>query len=200
MAALRRIVLPLLLAPILLVLGCEPSSNPTTVPDGAESVTPLLGGLVDGVLGVLSDVTTLRRTEDVEEGFCARNVRVSPAGGVVECAEAGLLLLFPPGALRETTEISVHIPRGDLVGYEFAPHGLRFETDVALIQDLDGTEADEDSSLLDDLVGAYVEEIDDVVTPLELLAAKLLGGWWRKDPEAVRLEIEHFSGYVCATS
>lgn len=196
MATIRRITF-VLLAPIFVGLGCDAPPTPTSVPDGIES-RPLLGVSLDLSL---SSLATLRRTEDVEEGLCAEDVAVGPEGGEVACPEAGLLLVFPRRALSETTEISVRIPRGDLVGYEFAPHGLRFEKKVELIQALEGTEAEENGGILGDLVGAYVDEIDDLVDPMETLTASLLGGSSdADDPEAVRIKIKHFSGYVCATS
>lgn len=111
----------------------------------------------------------------------------------MECEDAGLRVVFPPGALSEATEISIRIPDPRLVGYEFAPHGLEFDKAVVVRQDLDDTEAEENSSLLSQLVGAYVEEITSVTEALEILSLSL-------DDEEVRFRIRHFSGYICATN
>lgn len=190
MATLRRSGLAALLVPVLLALGCGEVSTPTDGPDHLEPARALS----------LTSLTTLQRTEDVEEGWCATDVPIGPDGGVVECEDAGLRLTVPGGALSETIEVSVNIPRGDLVGYEFEPHGTEFEKKVRLRQALAGTEAEENDSLLGDLVGAYVERIDDLVDPLELFTVGLLGGSDDDDPEALFYKIEHFSGYICASN
>lgn len=177
--------------PLLFVLACGDPSTPTATPEGLEPARALS----------LSSLMTLQRTVEVKKGLCARKVSVGPEGGSVECEDAGLRLDFPEGALSETIEVSVKIPRGDLVGYEFEPHGTDFEKKVRLRQSLAGTEAEERGSLLGDLVGAYVDEIDDVVNPLELFPAGLAGSSDEEDdPEALFFKIEHFSGYVCASN
>lgn len=187
----RRPVLWAVAAALLLVAGCADSPTPPASPDHVEPAAGLLS----------TTLTTLERTDPVEEGTCASGIAIGPAGGVVECEEAGLRLTFPEGAVSDTVEVSVDVPRGDLVGYEFAPHGIEFEKKVRLRQALDGTEAAGDLSLLGDLEGAYVDEVDDEVEPLEELELGLLGsGDEDDDPEAVFMDIEHFSGYVCASN
>lgn len=187
----RSIRFAALALPILALLSCgEPSSTPTS-PTGAEPSRSLLS------LGTLH---TLRRTQSVSEGWCATDVPVGPDGGVVECPAAGLRLEFPEGALPDTVDVSVDIPRGDLVGYEFEPHGIQFSKGVRLRQDLAGTEAEGSLGLLESLEGAYVTEVDDLVDPLEILHVDLLGSLLNGLDGTAIMKIRHFSGYVFATN
>lgn len=62
---------------------------------------------------------------------------IGPAGGTLSSADGSMMLRFPPGALTKETLISaqpventVFGPAG--VGYEFSPHGTRFEKPVTL--------------------------------------------------------------------
>lgn len=202
MKLLRIRTLPLLALFALVAVGC--SDAPTTAPERVDADAALLGGVTGTVGDVLTgttgtvtdavgDLTALRRTEPVSTGVCAEET-IGRRGGTIVCEEAGLRLEFPRHALGSDTRISVTVPRGDLVGYEFEPHGIEFRKDVRLRQSLEGTEAEE-RSLLDLLVGVYVEEIDDLIDPLELLPAVPAA-----DGDEVVIDIRHFSGYICATN
>ncbi len=59
-----------------------------------------------------------------------------------------------------------------------------------------GTELEENPDLLQELVAAYVEEISLLAEALELLNVSPSGG----EHEEVFFDIDHFSGYVCATN
>ena len=47
---------------------------------------------------------------------------------------------MPLGALSGPTRITVRAPAGNLVGYDFQPHGLEFERPLTLMQDLLSTD------------------------------------------------------------
>lgn len=67
---------------------------------------------------------------------------ITPDGGFLMFAEAGLLLYFPEGALSETTAITVTALKGNRVAYDFQPHGIVFNTPVYVAQELLQTELD----------------------------------------------------------
>jgi len=119
---------------------------------------------------------------------------IGPEGGVIRLEKAGLSIFFPPGALEEATEITLTAPAGRLLGYEFQPHGLRFETPVTVYQDLAvvvGTALDRQAD--SPLLAAYFEgPLRPSVEPKEIRPFRVLGALGV-------FEIEHFSGYVIAT-
>jgi hypothetical protein len=146
-------------------------------------VLGLVGGVVevvvDTVVGVLSPVLTrdepLRRDEVVSETIGRR-------GGTIHLPRAGLTVSVPRGALSRNTRITVRAPAGDLLGYEFAPHGLEFRKPVTLSQELSGSAGDLEAIYFD---GALQPE----VTVLEVIPVS--ASRWR----AV-FRIDHFSGYA----
>ena len=175
----------------LFVVGC--ADLPTAAePEATEPEYGLLGSLTGGLLGSDDDreVTVLRRTVPLEEDEVVSEV-IGRWGGVIHLPRAGLTVVVPRYALERDTRITVTAPAGDLVGYHFAPHGLEFDRDVTLTQNLLGTEG---LGLLSGLSVAYFEgELEPTVTALESLSIwllRLLGVF----------QIEHFSGYVIATN
>jgi hypothetical protein len=99
------------------------------------------------------------------------------------------VVVIPPGALKEDTQITLTAPAGELVGYEFEPHGLVFREPVELVQ-IWGRIADppEDGGF-----GAYHEDpLAPEVEALEIFRISL------EDGEG-SFFIDHFSGYVIAT-
>lgn len=163
-----------------------------TAPEPAtdEPQLGLIGDLTGGLLGGHSgEVTVLRRTVPLAEDEVASEV-IGPWGGVLQLPEAGLTVVVPRGALDRDTRITVTAPAGDLVGYHFAPHGLEFDRDLTITQNLLETEG----LGLRGLSVAYFEgELEPTVTALERLPLwllRLLGTF----------TVEHFSGYVIATN
>lgn len=68
---------------------------------------------------------------------------IGPAGGELAIPEAGLRLFVPRGALSRTTTITATALKGDLVAYEFGPHGTRFALPLIVTQATAGTDADD---------------------------------------------------------
>jgi hypothetical protein len=109
---------------------------------------------------------------------------IGPEGGVLVTAE-GHQLVFPAGALREPTEITMTTDP-EYVGVELEPHGLVFPAGRGPMLTLNYSGAD--VSPFRSLAVVYV---DDAGTPLELLPTTNLGG-----AEKVRTRLQHFSGYI----
>jgi len=206
MSTPRRFSMGTLLVMPLVLFGCSEGHVPTDATGEALS-TPRHAPAVRGKKAL----ATLHRTVEVAEGACATAVSVGPEGGTVGCEEAGLRLVFPPGAVEERVEITVEIPYGDLVGYEFFPEGLAFDAPVRVYQSLEGTsvEGSRARGLLRKLVGAYVEAVDAVVDPLEVYAIRPASSRPGASPRRGRgagsvneifYEIEHFSGYITASN
>jgi hypothetical protein len=155
-----------------------------------ESVAPsngLLGTLLGGPDEPSGEVAVLRRNVPLAEDEVVTQW-VGRLGGIIRLPRAGLTVVVPFGAVSRSTRITVTAPAGDLVGYDFQPHGLQFDRPLLVTQDLLSTEG---LGLLN-LQAVYFEGgLEASVTPLESLPVWLLNtlGIYR---------IEHFSGYALA--
>ena len=61
---------------------------------------------------------------------------ISPAGGFLGIAEAGLLVYFPRGAVSQSVVVTVTAQRGKDLVYSFEPHGLTFNVPIVVAQEL----------------------------------------------------------------
>jgi len=194
MVPTRKFTAALLVGASFLITAC--SESPTApAPVVEEPSYGLLGNLLGSLTGRGSgeQVTVVKRDRPLSEDEVASKV-IGYYGGTIHLPEAGLTVAFPWGAVRSPTRITVTAPAGNLVGYHFEPHGLRFRRDVTVVQDLRGTEADLlGLGLSLNLTAAYFEgELQSEVTALEsitLWLLRILGIF----------KIDHFSGYVIAT-
>jgi hypothetical protein len=135
---------------------------------------------LDVVVGVLSPV--LNRSEPLRRDEVV-SATIGRNGGTIRLPRAGLTVTIPRGALSSNTRITVTAPAGDLMGYEFAPHGLQFEKPVTLTQEITRREA------ANGLEGIYFEgELQPTVTVLEVKPVTV-----SRDHAIFR--IDHFSGY-----
>lgn len=193
MSYLRRFSSVLLTGAILAVSGCD-TPTPTDPQSPASEVEQLgLLGTVTGLLSPEREVNVLERAEPLESELSATRV-IGRDGGVIRIPEAGLTVSIPRHALTQSTRITVTAPAGDLVGYHFAPHGLRFRRSVTVRQDLSMTEAGLVTTLLGGLSGAYfVGDLQPKLLALEILDLSILDGL------LAQFSIDHFSGYVIAT-
>jgi hypothetical protein len=171
------------------MVGC---SDLPTAPS-SEAVAPsngLLGDLVgvvvstvDGVVkvvtGILSPVLT--REEPLTQDEVVTQT-IGRSGGTIRLPRAGLTVTIPYGALSSYTRITVRAPAGDLLGYEFAPHGLEFRKPVTLTQEVTSPDGGLEAIYFDG-------ELQPTVEVLEVLPV------WATGDVAV-FRIQHFSGYA----
>lgn len=127
---------------------------------------------------------------------------IGPEGGRLEIADAGVALVVPPSALDRPVELTLRALAGEAVAFEFAPHGLTFARPAEVHVRAEGTPAATllggaasrtGGSALAGFMGVYFEGDPALgVEPLETLETYL-----RDD--AIVFEIDHFSGYACAS-
>jgi hypothetical protein len=172
----------------LVVLASACSDLPTApAPEAVAPSAGLLGDLLAPVLRPSGQVAVLERSVPLAEDEVVTQW-VGRLGGIIRLPRAGLTVIVPFGALDSSTRITVTAPAGNLVGYEFQPHGLRFARPLTVTQDLLSTAG---LGLLD-LQAVYFEgELAPTVTPLESLPVWVLNalGIFR---------VEHFSQYAVA--
>lgn len=84
--------------------------------------------------------TLLRRTPLAADVSVTESI--GPRGGVLDIPAAGLHVVVPPGALKRETAITATALAGDMVAYEFGPHGTHFALPLVVTQATAGTNAD----------------------------------------------------------
>lgn len=192
MHRIRSLMGALAVGVLVLVAGCV---DAPTVPyeDLTDPEYGLLGSDGDLTSDLLDltgrEVTVLERARPLLRSESATQT-IGRRGGVIRLPESGLTVFVPWEAVRESTEITVTAPAGNLVGYHFEPHGLEFRHPVTLVQDMTLASLFDGKTLL----GAYFQgPLEPTVTALETLPLYLLRslGVFR---------IDHFSGYVIATN
>lgn len=142
-------------------------------------------------------VDVLQRSEPLLHNFAATAL-IGRAGGIIRIPEAGFSITFPPNSVRLPTPITVVALPGTSVAYLFQPHGLVFSNPPVITQDLRGTEAFDDPSLLAELEGAYFPDASmlDGLTAIvrETRPTTVDRTGWR-----MRFDVQHFSGYTAST-
>ena len=193
----KRVMFPALLASVLgVVVGCADGGRSIVGPNRVDAPAALLEGATSSITSLL--IAPLNRTtalpSDVVWSFT-----VGTGGGSSTNTATGLTIRVPSGALSAPTTITVRALAGKPVAYAFEPHGLVFNKQAYLTQDLRGTEVDVLSSLpllrgahfaTDELV--LNEEGLAVVTEIVPALVNLLS-------RSVTFGIGHFSGWIIAT-
>jgi len=181
-------VLPLLAALLVAVGGCAESVAPeASVVSAPEAARPFLGPLL---------VNVLQRGAPLGREVTAA-ATIGEAGGTIRIPEAGFSITFPAGAVHEPVEIRATALAGRNVAYRFEPHGLVFDREPVITQDLGAVGA------LSRLLGLQVE--GGYFTDESLLA----GGTGvvletrpaQMDLLRMRMSfgIKHFSGYLASS-
>jgi hypothetical protein len=126
--------------------------------------------------------------------------RIDRRGGSFSIPEAGLRVVVPSGALTGTQVVNFTATAlaGDVVAYDFGPHGLHFARPLKISQELRGT--DWANARRDHLEAGYfasrsqLDVENNMVEINEFLPLDVdLSG------SRMRFEVEHFSGYIITT-
>ena len=126
---------------------------------------------------------------------------IGPLGGSLRIPEAGLSVIVPPGAVLSRTYFSATALKGNLVAYEFGPHGKTFLVPLIMTQSTNGLDLTNSlTNTLHPLQAGYFPSRDGIdfasatATVTELLGVKLdlnLG--------TATFTVGHFSGYLLAS-
>jgi hypothetical protein len=174
--------------------GCSADHSPTApiAPAAASHDLLGLGGLTSGIVSALVPVTGLQRTTPLAQPITViRNIGVN--GGIVAIPQAGVVVVVPRGALRQTTTITMTARAGSLVAYDFEPHGIVFQKPLVFTQSLVGTNASVVNALTMKL-GYYQDP--SLLGAAGGLVAELLNGTTSLLTWSFTSTIPHFSGYM----
>jgi hypothetical protein len=144
------------------------------------------------------EVNVLQRSTPLLHNFAAAAV-IGPEGGTLRIPDAGFSITFPANAVAQPTPITVTAVPGSAVAYLFQPHGLVFAAPAVITQELRGTRAPRDPSVLRQMEGAYftgVEELVGLVATVHETRPTLVDTNARK----VTWTVEHFSGYTVSST
>ncbi len=167
------------------------------------SETPM-GPAAQPSLNVSTSSTVLKAlTRDVPLGAdITVQATIGPEGGTFAIAEAGLKVIVPAGAVASPTVFTATAHRGDMVAYEFGPHGTRFATALKMQQELKGTSwYKAENQLVKPEVGYFAERSDlnevlDVGLVSEVLPADI---YVELTGSKLRFDVWHFSGYMVSS-
>lgn len=137
------------------IAGCtDRAPSAPLSPAAAQPSNSLLGGLLGGVIGtvgkLLNIVVTLVTRPTTLQQDIVWSFYAGPGGTVSANRTAGLSITVPPGALSQTTKITVTVKAGNVYNYQFQPEGLQFAVPVVVTQDIS------DNSLLGSLLGGLL--------------------------------------------
>jgi hypothetical protein len=122
---------------------------------------------------------------------------------------SGLVVEFPAGAVNDPVQVWVVAYPGDEVAYEFYPHGLKFNMPIKIQQDLHGTGAYMNETIMSDMQGGYMPngmaDIDSTTgeaTFTEIFPVVYAQGdtvYEKLTPSIAKFYTTHFSGYALAS-
>jgi hypothetical protein len=169
--------------------GCSDAVTPTA-PSAA-------GGPSAGLLSSVLQLSLLQRLLPLGQSYSAA-ATIGPAGGTLRLREAGMTITFPAGAVAAPVNVRATALAGSNVAYTFEPHGLVFQKDPTITQDLGVTElvrqllspptlaggyfTDESQ-----ISGSYANVVETRAATVSLLQLKM------------SFTIHHFSGYAVTT-
>jgi hypothetical protein len=139
--------------------------------------------------------TTLVRSQPLASDVTVSKI-IGPGGGELEIPQAGLRVYVPRGALTRSTTITATALKGDMVAYEFGPHGTRFALPLVVTQRTEGTDAASlpAGSVLS--LGYFTSpgQLDPVTRTASI--AELISRLAFSTGDAVVFPVTHFSGYA----
>ncbi len=125
---------------------------------------------------------------------------ISPRGGVLLLPEAGLVMIFPRGAVDVSTRITARALPGEVVAYEFEPHGITFKQPVMLLQQFNGVHGVDVSAGIPSFSGAYFADASQIdQAARQAYANEFLPAAVDPARRLVSFSVHHFSGYMLAS-
>jgi hypothetical protein len=127
--------------------GCSDpvTSSARRAPDDASH------GLVSGIV-----MSVVQRTLPLSKNYVS-SATIGTGGGSIRIPEAGFTITFPAGAVAKATTVRATALAGSNVAYRLEPHGLVFQKEPVIAQDLSLTGVVNQLLTLE-LAGGYVPD------------------------------------------
>lgn len=140
----------------------------------------------------------LARGAELAEPITVSQV-IGSEGGTIEMAATGLTVVVPRGAVQEPLTFTITTVPGDMLAYEFGPHGTEFRKPLRITQRLDmsGWEAVGRPGRMEAGYFATSEDVDAVEG--EIRVKSFLPVIVDAELQTARFKVKHFSGYMLST-
>lgn len=181
-----------------LMFGASCGDSPTATPPPTVELERV-GATASAQDGSITRGYLLKRNVTLSSDV-STSATITPDGGFLMFAEAGLLLYFPEGAVSETTVITATALKGNRVAYDFQPHGIVFNTPVYVAQELLQTELNTPRVRKKGAVwGAYLSHgAEDILADGSATVTEVFNVFYHgKGSETLAVfTTTHFSGYA----
>lgn len=186
-------------------VACSPDRIAAPAPQASGS---LLGGLVGTVTTVTNTVTgvvlpAVKRTSALPSDVTVVQT-IGSAGGTISIPQAGVRVIFAPGAVSTPTTITATANAGSYLAYTFSPH-ITFNAPVTVAQDMSNVQTTGLLGGLASLQGGYMQNgildlntVLGTVTVTEQLPAtsSIVTAPDGHSYLETRYAVKHFSGYI----
>jgi hypothetical protein len=186
-------------------VACSPDRIAAPAPQASGS---LLGGLVGTVTTVTNTVTgvilpAVKRTTALPSDVTVVQT-IGSAGGTISIPQAGVRVIFAPGAVSTPTTITATANAGSYLAYTFSPH-ITFNAPVTVAQDMSHVQTTGLLGGLASLQGGYMQNgildlntVLGTVTVTEQLPAtsSVVTAPDGHSYLETRYDVKHFSGYI----
>jgi hypothetical protein len=161
------------------------ATPPAAAPSTARGVLPQ----------PIGEATSILRDEPLAADITVSEV-IGPLGGHLEIPEAGLRVEVPRGAVSEPTTFTATALAGDMVAYEFGPHGTNFPVPLLVLQSTPGTNLARLPNFTVVQAGYFTgpEMLDR--TTKRARVAEVLPTFGLTFGDQVGFLVRHFSGYI----
>lgn len=217
----RRLSFRLTLASAIVLVGTSSACNDRALVAPESLAAPQEIRRSDGAVGapvaVKPSITIVRaaivrRTQPltVMESQCAYLTPVIPSGSMsVALKKAGLKVHFSSGAVTTPTRVCLVAHPGALLTYSFYPHGLRFNNEIKVQQDLHNTTAWKNPTVMSGMLGGYLANgverdvdskgVGSFAQVFNIYFSDETGTFTKTTPSLVKFYTNHFSGYALAS-
>ena len=148
-----------------------------------------------GASALAKSMRRVRRLAGSVSGFAL----IGPKGGTLEIRSVGLKLVVPSGAVTRPTLFRATALAGDVVAYDFAPHGMRFGAPLRVEQRVRETEWRDRRDAAPCVAGYFKDARQLDARRHTALVDEVLPATYDVRGGTLRFEVEHFSGYMVST-
>jgi hypothetical protein len=190
------------------VVACASSDTPVTTMRVTGPPTPTFDRIraTDSTLTLTNEeysdaAPVLARTVPLRSDLVTA-ATIGPRGGELRIDAAGVKVVFPAGALRTTTTLTMKAMAGAVVAYDFQPHGTQFYLPVMIQQDVAATSAAAETQPRRMYGGYYGTSLDSSFVDAartRVWVRETQLGYLDVAKKEIKIFVGHFSGYTLAT-
>jgi hypothetical protein len=161
---------------------------------------------------LIARAAIVHRTQTLSEWeYVCDVVTPTMSGGSMSLTlrKAGLKVHFYDGAVDTPQKVCIVAHPGALLTYSFYPHGLQFKNNIKVQQDLKGTTAWKNATIMSSMMGGYMPNgvendvdangVGSFAQVFEVYYSDDSDTFTKTTPALVKFYTNHFSGYALAS-